>query len=198
MIKAEDLGRCMDYGAYKELLERLLKEGRTTGHEQGEEKIANAKVNFQRMLRVERDIMLNDELSTALEAVKGKYTWVVITEGWCADTAQQMPVFAEVSAKFPAVSLCLLLRDDNPQVMDQYLTNGTRSIPKLISIERDTLKEVFVWGPRPVELQDMILKLKKENASKEQKGLLLQKWYNTDKTQSLQLELARLVRQHMA
>lgn len=197
MIKAEDLGRCMSYGAYKELLERLLREGKTTGHEQGEEKIANAKVNYQRMLRVERDVKLTDEMTAALKAVKGKYHWVVITEGWCADTAQQMPVFAEVSKRFPSVSLCLLLRDENPQVMEQYLTNGTRSIPKLICVEQETLREVFVWGPRPAELQGMVLKLKEENASKEQKGLMLQKWYNADKTKSLQGEIGALVGEYM-
>lgn len=195
MIRKEDLERGMDYPTYKRLLEDLLKQGKTTGHEQ--QKFPNAQLNFQRMLRTERDVKLEDELREALSRVTGEYYWVVITEGWCADTARQIPVYAEAEKACGSLRLVLLLRDDNPQVMEQYLTNGTRSIPKLICVRKSDLTDVFVWGPRPAELQKQVLELKARNAGTEEKALMLQKWYNTDKTRSVQAELAALVKAHM-
>jgi hypothetical protein len=197
MITESHLKRCMSYAAYKDLLEKLLKQGKTTGFDQGPDKLNNAGLNIQRMLRVERNAKLTDDFKSALSKIKGEYHWMVITEGWCADTAQQIPIFAAIEKTCPAVSLCLLLRDENPEVMDQYLTNGTRSIPKIICLERRTFKEMFTWGPRPAELQEQIMQLKKENADKGRKALVLQKWYNADKTLSLQRELAELIRTHL-
>jgi hypothetical protein len=197
MINEAHLGRCMDYNAYKTLIEKLLKEGRTTGLDQSPEKRDNAKLNYQRMLRVEAHVQLTPEMKTALDKIKGSYVWMVITEGWCADTAQQVPVFYAISEQHKEISLCLLLRDENPEVMDQYLTNGTRSIPKIICLEKTTLKEMFTWGPRPAELQEQVMQLKKESATREQKALLLQRWYNADKTLSLQRELLYLISTHL-
>jgi hypothetical protein len=197
MILRKHLARCMGYGAYKALIEKLLAEGKTTGLEQLPEKVNNAGLNYQRMLRVERTVQLTEDMKGALKNVKGSYHWIVITEGWCADTAQQVPVFAAIEKENPSITLCLLLRDGNPDVMEQYLTNGTRSIPKIICVDADSLSEKFTWGPRPAELQAKVMDLKKQGADREKKALLLQKWYNADKTASLQAELIALIRAHL-
>lgn len=84
----------------------------------------------------------------------------------------------------------ILLRDDNPEAMNRYLTNGGRSIPKLITIDTDG-NELFTWGPRPQPAQQIIIAWKQnpeaithEDAEKE-----LHLWYAKDKGKTLQHEI---------
>lgn len=199
MITQELIDGAMNYEQYKKLLEGLLQQGKTTGPNQSDEYLNYAKINLQRMHRLEKTVNLGAELSDALRDIKVPYTWLVITEGWCGDASQNLPVLNLIDQGCSNIDLRLLLRDEHPQLIDQYLTNGARAIPKLICLKKDsttdnTYAEVFVWGPRPAVLQEIVMKLKKENASVAEKGLITQNWYNADKTQSLQEELLKLVR----
>ncbi len=197
MINEQQLNRALTYKQYRDLLSELLEQGKTTGHDQGADKIDFAKINIQRMMRLDKTVVLTDELQQTLKDVKNKYTWVVLTEGWCGDTAQNIPVLHRIEEICSNIRLRLILRDDNPDVMDQYLTNGARSIPKLICLQDDTLAEKFTWGPRPAPLQQKVMELVKAKVSKEEKGLFTQQWYNADKTLTLQGELITLVKAHM-
>jgi hypothetical protein len=87
-----------------------------------------------------------------------------------------------------------VLRDENPELMDHYLTNGNRSIPIVICLSADENKQKFVWGPRPKDLQKQVEVLLKQHVSKAEKGLFVQSWYNSDKTQTIQKEILALVR----
>lgn len=186
----------MSYAQYKNLLEDLLAQGKTTGPNQSEEYLGYAKINLQRMHRLEKTTVLGEELRAALSKLTNSYILLGITEGWCGDAAQNLPVFHLIEKEFPAFTLKLILRDEHPQIMDQYLTNGSRSIPKVICLEKSSLHEKFVWGPRPAVLQDIVMQMKKEGKTKSEKGLITQNWYNSDKTRSLQMELVNLV-QHL-
>jgi hypothetical protein len=197
MITHAQLENALSWETYRELLEQLLKQGKTTGLNQSDEYIGYAKINLQRMQRLEKTVELTEELKATLKFVTRPFIWLVITEGWCGDTAQITPLLHAVEKECLNIDLKLLLRDDNPEVMDQYLTNGARSIPKLICFENATLKEVFTWGPRPAPLQEIVMDLKKQNATKEQKGEIVQKWYNNDKTHTIQKELQHLIVSHM-
>ncbi len=194
MITKEFLTKAMSYSQYKNLLKELLAQGKTTGPNQSGEYINYAKINLQRMHRLEKTVVLNEDLKVALSAISSHYTWLILTEGWCGDAAQNIPVFHCIENEYKNIELKLILRDENLYVMDCYLTHGGRSIPKLICLNTKTLKEVFVWGPRPEGLQEIVLQMKKEHRSHEEKGLVTQNWYNADKTKSLQHEILNLVR----
>lgn len=117
---------------------------------------------------------------------------MVLTETWCGDAAQSLPALHQIANSNPNIEFRILLRDEHPELMDRYLTNGAKSIPKLIGFDMD-LNELFVWGPRPKAAQNLALELIKQGASKEEKGLAIQKWYNSDKTISLQKEINTLL-----
>ncbi|MCC6372569.1 MAG: thioredoxin family protein [Bacteroidia bacterium] len=191
------LQQALNYSEYKQLIQTLFAQGKTTGHNQSAELIDYAKLNIQRMMRVEKTTQIGDSLKATLNKIKGNYIWLVITEGWCGDAAQNLPAFELIEKVCPKIELKLILRDDNPELIDRYLTNGSRSIPKLICFEKETLTELFVWGPRPQALQNKVVELVKENMPKEERGLFIQKWYNADKSASLQHEMHDLIEKFM-
>lgn len=150
------------------------------------------------MHRLEKTSLLIPDLTMVLGNLKQSYTWLIITEGWCGDAAQNLPVFELIEKVCPNIHLKLILRDEHPELIDRYLSHGSRSIPKVICFKKDEQSggennEQFVWGPRPHGLQQLVLQWLKEGVSKEEKGILVQKWYNEDKTLSLQKELLNLV-----
>lgn len=187
----------LTYSAYLELLQVLFKEGKTTGHDQNPDLVEYAKLNLQRMARVEKTTVISQDLKQKLGTIKGHYVWLVITEGWCGDAAQSLPVFEAIEKLNTNIELKIVLRDENPDLINQYLTNGSRSIPKLICFEKESLKELFVWGPRPKLLQDEVTELVKANMPKDERGIFIQKWYNNDKTTTLQNEIRELIEKFM-
>lgn len=189
MITHQLLAQTQSYNEYRALLEKLLSQNKTTGTHQSEEFLNYAKLNLQRMHRLEKTTVLTEHLRSMLSKLRKSYVFLVLTEGWCGDAAQNLPVFHVMEQASPFIELKLLLRDEHLDLMDQYLTNGSRSIPKLICLEKESLQEQFVWGPRPAELQKRVLELLAQHVSKEEKGLIVQKWYAQDKTQSVQREL---------
>lgn len=197
MITRKHLEPAYTYQEYKKLLEELLAQGKTTGHDQGEEKLSYAKLNIQRMLRVEKTVSIDQKTKDIVKQIKSGYIWLVITEGWCGDTAQIVPVLNAIATETTKIDFMLLLRDDNPEVMGQYLTNGARSIPKLICLKKDTLAEAFVWGPRPTPLQKLVMQMVKDKVPKEEKGLIVQKWYNADQAVTILEEIGELISAHM-
>jgi hypothetical protein len=193
MITNKLLSEAMSYEEYKLLLESLLAEGKTTGTNQSEAYINYAKINLQRMKRLEKTTMLNESLIGILSQLKKNYILLIITEGWCGDASQNLPVFHLLEKSSKHIQLKLILRDEHLDVMENYLTHGARAIPIIICLDEHTLKELFVWGPRPQELQEMVVKMKKENKTPEEKGLITQNWYNSDKTETVQSEILNLL-----
>lgn len=197
MITNETISKTISYPDYISLIKKFIPEGKTTGLNQTEEYIGYTKINLQRMLRLNKTTVLNPELANLLQKIKREFIWLVITEAWCGDASQNIPVLYQIAEACKNIELKLLLRDENPEVMNHYLTNGTKSIPKLICVEKSSLKEIFVWGPRPKELQVIVQDLKKQQVSKEEKGIITQKWYNENKTQSLQNELLFYIKEFL-
>lgn len=186
--------KSINYSDYCALLETLLTEGKTTGDNQSEGYLNYAKLNLVRMRRLNKTVVLTDELKNELKKITKKYIWLVITEGWCGDAAQNIPVFYYIEKENPNIELRLILRDENLELMDKYLTNGGRSIPKLICLKKENLEEKFVWGPRPEAVQNLTKQLLEQNVTKEEKSLAIQHWYNNDKTLTLQNEFLELIK----
>lgn len=193
MIKQEDIDKSMSFEEFYQLNENLAKNGGTTGNLQRKDLIDYSKLNFSRMKRILKTTPISEEVSSTVNCLNEKLTWIVLTESWCGDAAQNLPVFAKISEANPNVNLRILLRDENPEIMDQYLTNGGKSIPKLIALD-ENLKELGTWGPRPKFLQDWLYE-NKANPQMEMSELKkeFQVWYTKDKGQTLQKEMISLM-----
>lgn len=190
-ITPEVLRQAISYSDYRKLLDEEMAQGRTTGADQSEWLVDYARLNLQRMKRLDKTTVLVEELRSALDGLEKPQLWVVLTEGWCGDAAQVVPVIAKIAEYSSKIGLKLLLRDEWPDVMDAYLTNGTRSIPKLIALEPQHLVELGTWGPRPKAAQQMVEEFKKNprGKSREEFTTMVHSWYANNKTLDTQYEL---------
>lgn len=187
------------YERYKKLMETLKEEGGTTGPKQTEELAYYTALNHQRMKRLDKSVVLNDALQAKVLSISRSLTWVVLTEAWCGDAAQALPVIQKLAGLNSNIDLQLYLRDENPDLMDRHLTNNSRSIPKLI-ISNENGEELGKWGPRPAELQEIYDNWRHDpNKTPYQEFLaVIQKWYHKDRTQAVQQELELLLDQVLA
>jgi len=187
------LGNSMTFAEYLELIDNLLAEGKTTGPVQSDSMFSYAKINRQRMLRLAKTIEIEDSVSSPVSAADRSMIWLIITEGWCGDAAQNIPAIEKIAAANPRIATRYVLRDENPDLMDRFLTAGARSIPKLIALDANELEILGTWGPRPMAAQDYFNNLRAEGMDKTQIAEKLQRWYNDDRSRSIQAEFAVLV-----
>lgn len=189
------LPQSYSYPQYRNLISELLQEKKSTGPVQSEKRTHYSELNLYRMNRLEKTVVLQDSLVQALAQISEPWIWLVFTEGWCGDSAQILPVLDKMAAATPHIELRFLLRDEHLPVMDQYLTNGGRSIPKLICLRAADLEELGTWGPQPAPLRQMVLAYKADpgGVSYEDFGTVIQTWYTKDKTQTLQQEFEVII-----
>jgi hypothetical protein len=194
LITQTHLDTAYTYAEYRTMLDELLARNQTTGPNQTPQLVQYTKLNIHRMHRWDKTAVLQESLAEKLKQVKDKWVWLILTEGWCGDAAQNIPVIAKMAAVNENISLKLLLRDENPEIMDRYLTNGTRSIPKLICLQADTLKEIGTWGARPAVLQEIVMAYKKNPQIPYTEFIeTIHAWYARDKAQHLQQEFEALL-----
>jgi hypothetical protein len=194
VLAADRLRHAYTYAAYRQFLDELMAQNRTTGPAQTEQIIHYARLNLQRMQRLDKTVQVLPELHAALGQLRRRYVGLVLTEGWCGDAAQIVPVLeAMAQASHGQLTTRYLLRDENLDLMDRYLTNGGRSIPKLIVLHADTLAEAATWGPRPAPAQELFTRLKQEQVPYEEFATQLHGWYAKDRTLSTQRELLALL-----
>ncbi|MGV3604324.1 MAG: thioredoxin family protein [Dyadobacter fermentans] len=181
------------YSGYMQLMEQVVLENRTTGPKQSEELSHYTKLNLARMQRLNKKVTVSDSLKEVIEQIDIPQTWYILTEAWCGDAAQNIPPIVAASLANPLITVKLLLRDENPDLMGAYLTNGGKSIPKLIAVDED-FNELFTWGPRPAGAQ-LLLREYKANPVKPYSEFAedIQRWYIADKNESLHRELQELL-----
>ena len=194
-IHSSILAKAMSYEAYLQLSALLVKEERTSGPNQSEAYVYYTKLNFQRMKRLNKTIEVPASAIKLLKEKAANWTWVILTEPWCGDAAQCVPVIEKLALSAGNIQTLYLLRDEHPEVMDAYLTNGGRSIPKLICLDKSG-KEIFTWGPRPAVIQEVMNRLKAEGITEiativEQ----IQKAYNEDKQAGIYSEFELLLKE---
>ncbi len=124
--------KSMAYAEYIVLIDELLAEGKTTGPNQSEAMFNYGKLNRQRMKRLGNTVELNESLTEKARQVERKMIWLILTEGWCGDAAQNIPIIEKIAHENSNIETRYVLRDENLELMDKYLTNNARSIPKLI------------------------------------------------------------------
>jgi len=197
MINKEILSRAHSYSYYRELIKHFVAEGKTSGEKQSPGRIKYTKLNLHRMTRLDKTIQMNSDLMELLKKIKNYQIWIVLSEAWCGDCAQNVPVLAEMAkASEGKIELKILFRDENPDVMKAYLTNGSLSVPKLISLDASTFQTLGTWGPRPQPAQEIMLNWKAIHGKElwDEFEKKLHTWYARNKSQEIQMEFSVLLR----
>lgn len=192
-IIEKSLANSYTYLEYRNLVSSLLAEGKSTEPEQSEALTNYSLLNDKRMKRLDKTIKISDSTAQEINQLKEPQTWLVITEGWCGDAAQNLPVIAKMVALNSNINLKLVLRDENLELMDLFLTNGGKSIPKLIILDQDN-NVLNTWGPRPNVATKMVAEYKAEHGALDaQFKQDLQVWYNKDKGLSTQEDFVKII-----
>jgi hypothetical protein len=144
--------------------------------------------NHERQASVHAAYTVSEDLHDALDATHTPQTWMVLTEPWCGDSAFILPVIAEAAQAHPDIDLRILLRDDNLDLMDRFLTGGSRSIPKLAALDENGAV-LFTWGPRPDAAQDRYDALNADGKDKMAIVKALLDWYDEGGWQHVEREL---------
>lgn len=182
------------YVEYRSHVSQLLLEKLSTGDTQSEDLFNYSTLNEVRMNRLDKTIKIPQEIKDKLANLKKEHLLLVISEGWCGDAAQIVPVMNKIAEESSKLELKIVLRDENVTLMDEFLTNGARSIPKLILVEKDTHIVRGSWGPRPHGALKLILDYKEKFGVIDQEGKTeLQKWYLQDKGISTMEEIVVLL-----
>ncbi|MEL6916422.1 MAG: thioredoxin family protein [Bacteroidota bacterium] len=193
-VLKESLKKAMSYNVYRDMVHQLAAEGKTTGPNQTEALINYTQLNSRRIKRWDKTLKIDEDAALKIRAIAKKMTWLVLTESWCGDASPSMPVMNKVAELSPNIHLKIVLRDENLELMNRFLTNNAMSIPKLIAIDDDTQNVIGEWGPRPSIATGMVEDYKREH------GALtpdfkqdLQVWYNKDKGQNTLKNLLELL-----
>jgi hypothetical protein len=195
LFTPELFAQTMDYNSYMQLSEQLVAEGRTSGPNQSEPYVHYTKLNLQRMKRLNKTVEVPVLLSELMKQKTNNWKWIIITEPWCGDAAQCVPVIEKLALAAVGIETHYILRDEHLEIMDAYLTNGGRSIPKLICLDEKGT-EIFTWGPRPAVIQEVMNRLKAEGITEISVIVeAIQKAYNDDKQQGIYQEFEELLQQ---
>ena len=151
------------------------------------------KINEARMNRIDKTYHASDDIQNMLKKVTHPLHWLVLTEHWCGDSAQILPILYKIASMSEGrITLHLLERDSNPELMDAHLTEGSRSIQKLIQLDNH-MNISGVWGPRPKEAQLLVKKLKSDPETAKTYSEALHAWYTADKGRSIESDVLLLL-----
>ncbi|WP_345232883.1 thioredoxin family protein [Olivibacter ginsenosidimutans] len=182
----------MNYKQYKQLFEEILANLYPVPPYNEDLYLEYTKLNRSRMRRWDKLLELDENLVSLLRKITTPQHWIIITEPWCGDAAHTVPFLIRMTEQTGYVSYDIQLRDSEPFLIENYLTNGSRSIPKLI-VQDASGYDSFNWGPRPKGAQELMDEMKANHADFETIKIALQNWYNKDKGVSLCSELAMLL-----
>lgn len=190
------IGNALSYSSYRKMLDGLIAEGKTTGPNQDEWLVDYTRLNVQRMNRWDKTWLIPEQLEQSMLEIERPMVWLTIAEGWCGDAAQVLPIVEKLAASNPMIRHRVILRDEHPAIMDQFLTNGSRSIPKVIFLDGDELSVLGSWGPRPAEASELLNRLKQNGElPREELYNQLHAWYAKDKGQKIANELIGIMKQ---
>ncbi|MBL0681969.1 thioredoxin family protein [Aquimarina mytili] len=182
------------YQEYKEQVSNLLAENKSTGHEQSEALTNYSMLNDRRMKRLDKTIKIDESIKEAFVNTPTKVTWLVLTEGWCGDAAQSLPVINKLAELNDGIDLKIISRDDHDELMNNFLTNGGKAIPKLIAYDTEKKEVVNSWGPRPSVATQMVNDYKKQHGGLDpQFKEDLQVWYNKDKGKNIAEDISKII-----
>lgn len=178
----------MTFQEYVDYFEQILASPEDYDPYGNEEYLNYTKLNWSRMNRWLKRFEPQDAMKSLIASITEPQHWIVITEPWCGDAAHSVPQLYQMVRNNPNIDFEIQLRDSEPFLIEDYLTDGSKSIPKLI-IRNDVGHDKVIWGPRPKPLQHIYMQMKDEERPFEEIKEALQRWYNEDKGEVLQREL---------
>jgi hypothetical protein len=182
------------YSEYRTLVSDLAEGGGATGPEQSEALSQYTQLNNSRMRRWDKTLKFSDAAVAKIKSVNQKISWVVLSESWCGDASPALPVMNKITEINPNISLSIILRDENLDIMNQFLTNGAMSIPKLIAMDQEENRVLATWGPRSMKATQLVEDYKSEHGKLTPEFKQdLQVFYNKDKGQSILDDLLELL-----
>lgn len=181
----------MNSQEYRKLFENIIEGMETNKPYDNMAYVDYVNLNKSRIHRWDKKGILTEELSSAISEIDEPQNWILITEPWCGDAANSVPLIEKMAELSPNINLNIQLRDSGSEI-DNYLTNGGKSIPKLI-VRDEEGNDLFTWGPRPKEAQELVIKQKDLDLSADEKYANVLKWYLKDKGQSIQNEIIELM-----
>jgi Thioredoxin len=188
-ITVEIIKNAYSYASYRSLIDQLMAEHKTTGPNQEDWIIDYAKLNIARMRKWEKKLDIKPAIKAEIEKITEPQIWLTITEGWCGDAAQIVPVIEKLAAINTNIEHKIILRDDHVPIIDHFLTNGGRAIPITLILDKKTLNVMASWGPRPSGAQNIMNQLKANpELKKEDLMEALHTWYAKDQSEQVQVE----------
>lgn len=188
----ESMSKAISYTAYRTLVAQLAKDGMSSGPEQTEALTNYTQLNDRRMKRWDKTLKFSEKEQKQIAAVETKTTWLVLTESWCGDASPSLPVMHKIAELNPNIKLKIVLRDENVDLMNRFLTNGAMSIPKLIAVDDVSGAVIGDWGPRSEAATKLVDNYKAEHGKLTSEfKQALQVWYNKDKGQSVLSDLLK-------
>lgn len=145
-------------------------------------------MNQRRFQRAEKNFQLSEALLSEIKSISKAEKWVVISEPWCGDAAHLLPVIHNISLQNSLIEFDIELRDVTPFRIEQFLANGTKSIPVFIRYD-EKMNYISHWGSRPKVLSDLIADMKSKGAVKEEFVAFAQNWYHHHLVESMNLEM---------
>ena len=193
-IIALNVTNSKSYQEYRTIVTQLVEQNSTSGNDTSEAMVNYTMLNDRRMKRWDKTIKVSDEVIKRVSNFKGDITWLVLTESWCGDAAHVVPAINKIAELSDNIDLKLVFRDENEELMNQFLTNGSKSIPKLIMVDNLSGEVINTFGPRPSKATQLVNDFKAKHGTltpefKEE----LQHWYNTDKGLSTINDLLNLL-----
>ena len=179
----------MDFQHYQDQFQDILSNPNAPAPYNNIDYLDYTKLNWARQQRWLKIGVVDAVLAEKIAGLKEPQHWIIITEPWCGDASHTVPFIHKLSQLNPLISVSYQLRDAEPFLIEQYLTNGGKAIPKLI-IRDEEGNDLLVWGPRPIACQTIYSRLTAEKADFGTIKTELQKWYNQDKGISFQRELS--------
>lgn len=179
----------LDYESYKQKIDAIVATANPDVLDALEnERLGFTKLNQHRINRVDKTYEPSSMLKELMAKITNHQVWMILTAVWCGDSAQNVPAIVKIASLNPLVEVKLLERDENLEIMDQFLSNGSRSIPKVVAFDEEG-RIVFEWGSRPAEVQQIVTDLKGQGIAKQVWEEKLHLWYARNRSKALEAEM---------
>ncbi|MCO6564243.1 MAG: thioredoxin family protein [Apibacter sp.] len=185
----------VSYAEYKDIIEIQAKEGILSENADIKKLAEYTRLNLSRINRNDKSIVLEESIISSLKKISHRIHILVISEGWCGDAAQIVPVINKISEVSEKLEMRIFFRDQDELLINHYLTNGGKAIPIVIFIDAETSKEITHWGPRPKPCAPFLKKYKTdpENYTHDDFAKDIQGFYNRDKGRTISQELVEMI-----
>ena len=188
------IAKSKSYQEYRTFIAKLAQDGQTSGANLSLDYVNYTRLNESRMHRLDKTVQVVADVKLVLENLSKESIWLVLSESWCGDAAQVLPVINKMAEVSDKIDLRIVLRDENEDLMNLFLTDGTKSIPKLIIIDKANGEVVGDFGPRPMPAKQLIVDYKAAHGVVDEAAKIeLQKWYLADKGVAIQQGIVGLI-----